>query len=224
MPKHKRTYRAFLGRPLSSESSPTQVLQPRRASLTVKPEPHPCRQSRQDVVSGIGNEVRVYRHVPDFENLELQVAVRMGLILNTESPSCLYVNPLCSVLCDAPDAEFFETARRFQGQWCRQARSTFIRQRTRRTRDWVSMVPGSNEPKRRQKYFRYLERAVVFTGLLFVNGKIVPARQWPTMAPAVLPLPDTPRTGNNKFANRNTIDISLKPAGSSEHRYLDESS
>lgn len=123
--------------------------------------------------------LKVYRHIPDFEKLDKQVAVRLCLILRMESPPYLYVNPICSIICDRPAPEFFELARQFQGQWCRRSQQTITRRRTRRAREWVSLSPWSNEPKRKQKYYRYLERSLVFTGVLFIDGRHIPAGQWP---------------------------------------------
>ena len=114
----------------------------------------------------------VRRHDPDIENLLDQVTSRVTHILSNEQPRYAFMNPIATVICSEPTKQFFRTVRKRQSEWCQRSRTTFGRRSTRRTKNWV-MPEGSSS-----KHVRFLQRSLCFTGILFVDGSIVPPHEW----------------------------------------------
>lgn len=116
--------------------------------------------------------VRVRRHQPDIENLGEQVAERLGSILEREQPRCLFVNPIVTITCDKPTEEFFSIVRKRQAEWCKRSMTIFGRRASRKVRNWVN----ANGPlKKREQFF---DRGLCFTGVLFVDGDLIPPHAW----------------------------------------------
>ena len=116
--------------------------------------------------------VRVRRHQPDIENLGKQVAARLGQILEREHPRCLFVNPIVTITCDKPTEEFFSIVRKRQAEWCKRSRTTFGRRASRKVRNWAN----ANGPLKKRA--RFFDRALCFTGVLFVDGDLIPPHAW----------------------------------------------
>jgi len=87
---------------------------------------------------------------------------------------CIYINPETIVLCQFATAEFFEQVRKVQGKWCRRMNRVFDRRSLRRVRDWIS-ADSEAQPKEA----KYLERAFALTGVLSVEGQLIPSWMWP---------------------------------------------
>jgi len=131
----------------------------------------------QDRFDGSQNtipKVTVHRHRPDMERLADEVGERAIRLLKQTPPRCVFLNPIATVICEAPTAEFFREVRRQQASWCRRSSSTFPRQIRRRPSRWVS-----GGEFLRDKFGRFLDRALCFTGALFINGRFVPPHAWP---------------------------------------------
>jgi hypothetical protein len=120
----------------------------------------------------------VRRHHPDIENLLEQVTSRVTDILSTEQPRYAFMNPIATVICSEPTSQFFRTVRKRQSEWCQRSRTTFGRRPTRQTKNWVTLeaIPS--------KLDRFLQRSLCFTGILFVDGNIVPPHEWSRIASA----------------------------------------
>lgn len=116
-------------------------------------------------------QVRVQRHVYDFNDLAGGVSQRLTTIIHAPA-GCHYLNPAVTVSCSQPTPAFFAEVRREQARWCRIASQTFRKRERRRVKNWASSEPVSN------RYARYLDRAACLTGLLFIDGRHVPHNQW----------------------------------------------
>ena len=114
--------------------------------------------------------VRVKKHRPD--TMQLGEQVRRRLMAMTSVPYCLYVNPLATVSCREPTPEFFKEVRRRQAQWCKQSRTLFGQDARRSAKHWGSDRGWLTKQE------RFLERALCFTGALFINGKLMPPHRW----------------------------------------------
>jgi len=118
---------------------------------------------------------------PDFEQLAQQTAKTVVRVLSGncgEIPRCVYVNPVILVTAEYATEEFFRVVRKRQGEWCRRYKQVFGRGSTRRTRDWLPDGGGSQS-----KAARYHERAYAFTGVLLIEGRPFPSREWPKSSP-----------------------------------------
>ncbi len=116
--------------------------------------------------------VRVERHEPNHEDPGSEVWKRIELIAG-QLPSCVFLNPIATVTCDAATPEFFRTTRKLQAKWCQQYKAIFGRQALRSVKDWVSWKGYPCHEA------RYWDRAVCFIGVLFLNGDFIPPHQWP---------------------------------------------
>lgn len=126
--------------------------------------------------------VRVQLHQPDYENLAEQVAARIADVLeNKLRPRCLFANPIATVTCKEPTTEFFQVVRKRQAEWCKRASTTFSRRTRRSVKNWV--VPEGSS----SKYERFLQRSLCFTGLLFIDGCILPSHEWLRIQKAAAP-------------------------------------
>jgi len=74
----------------------------------------------------------------------------------------------------SPLPKFFQIVRSEQASWCRQASQTFPRQVRRRSSRWVSGGQWISN-----KHARCLDRTMCFTGVLFIDGKLIPSHSWP---------------------------------------------
>ncbi len=118
-------------------------------------------------------KVMIHRHPTDMHTLADDVGQRISSILQQNPTGCHYFNPAVTVSCSSPLPKFFQFVRSEQARWCRQASTSFSRQARRRVKDWVSHERMNN------MYARYLDRALCFTGILFIDGKQIPSHSWP---------------------------------------------
>lgn len=118
-------------------------------------------------------KVFIQRHSFDIQSLADDVCSRVDRSLRDNPSGCLYFNPAVTVSSSEPAPEFFRVVRKEQARWCRRSSSTFSKKARGSSRSWVT-----DEGEINGKYARYLDRALCFTGVLFVNGKIVPPHQW----------------------------------------------
>ena len=120
-----------------------------------------------------GPRVVVRRHQVDWDDPAPETAKRAEAILFETPNQCVYVNPAVTITCSRPTANFFREVRKRQAEWCRRA-GRMIPQWTRsRVSRWVG--PGQTFSTKSE---RYLHRALCYTGILFIDGGIVPPCQW----------------------------------------------
>jgi hypothetical protein len=117
--------------------------------------------------------VKVRRHVYDFNDLAEGVGQRIITTVGRHPQGCHYFTPAVTVSCPMPTAAFFAKVRQEQARWCRIASHTFRKRQRRRVKSWIGHEP------RDSKLARYLDRAMCLTGILFIDGSVVPHHQWP---------------------------------------------
>lgn len=119
--------------------------------------------------------VRVCRHEVDWKDLDLLTAQRAEEILSLDNPPrCVYLNPWFTVICSEPTADFLHEIRKRQAEWCRQASNTFRPKVRRKVSNWI----GAGGQVFNSKSARYFDRCLCFTGILFIDGKIVYPGKW----------------------------------------------
>ncbi len=117
--------------------------------------------------------VTIQRHPIDMHVLTEDVGHRVVATLNRNPAGCFYFNPAVTVSCSIPTADFFCILRKEQAKWCRQASKTFPRNVRRTASKWVGGGEWINH-----KYARFLDRALCFTGILFIDGQLIPSHAW----------------------------------------------
>jgi hypothetical protein len=125
-------------------------------------------------------EVQIDRHRPDWNSLVEDVAHRIEMVLKRDATGYRYFNPTVTVTCLQPTPEFWRIVGKEQARWCRQAGKTIPRRVRRSSTHWTSGGEWISE-----KYTRFLHRALSFTGVLFIDGELVPPHSWPK-PPAVM--------------------------------------
>lgn len=125
------------------------------------------------------SKVTVHRHLIDMHTLADDVGKRVVATLEQNPMGCVYFNPVVTVSCPSPLPEFFRIVRNEQARWCRQASKTFPRKVRRRPSRWASGGEWISH-----KHARYLDRALCFTGILFIDGQVAPPHSWPKPAGA----------------------------------------
>lgn len=113
------------------------------------------------------------RHWYDFNDLAEGVGQRILTVVRHTPEGCHYFTPAATVSCPSPTPAFFAKVRQEQAHWCRIASQTFRKRARRRVRSWTSNQHFGN------KHHRYLDRAICLTGILFIDGRIVPHHRWP---------------------------------------------
>lgn len=124
--------------------------------------------------TAIDPEVCIYRFSPDMHTVAEDVGQRVVTTLEKHPTGCIYFNPAVTVACLVPSPRFFEIVRREQARWCRQAARMFSRTVRRRVSRWVGGGVWDNH-----RYSRFLDRGLCFTGVLFIDGVLVPSHRWP---------------------------------------------
>jgi hypothetical protein len=119
-------------------------------------------------------KIVIQRHRVDWQSLAKDVGVRAARSLQDNRSGCLYFNPAVTVSSPDPSPEFFRVVRKEQARWCRRSSSTFSKKARGSSRSWVT-----DEGEISNKYARYLDRALCFTGVLFNNGQLLAHHQWP---------------------------------------------
>ncbi|WLD14655.1 hypothetical protein [Planctellipticum variicoloris] len=119
-------------------------------------------------------KIQVDHHSFDWNTLAESVADRIATTLQQDPTGCRYFNPAATVSCPSPWPEFFRLVRREQSRWCRRADNTIPRKVRRSPSRWISGGEWISN-----KYARYLDRALCFTGVLFIDGKLIQSHNWP---------------------------------------------
>jgi len=119
-------------------------------------------------------KVQVTHYRPDFHTLSQDVGGRAVGELSRVRSGCIYLNPIVTIRCSCPHEAFFEKVWRFQAQWCRRAKTAFSERGRRNVAEWV----GGGEVLT-TKYGKFLDRSLCFTGILFIDGKVVAPHDWP---------------------------------------------
>ena len=119
------------------------------------------------------SEITIHRHPTDMNNLAEPVVERIIAHMKQNPTGCVYFNPAVTVSCPQPCPKFFQRVKKEQARWCRQASSTFENSVRRTVSSWTSpdVVNRSRD--------RYHDRALCFTGILFINGKMISHHNWP---------------------------------------------
>ncbi len=122
-------------------------------------------------------KVTVQRYPVDVNTLASEeVGKRILSTMQPDSTGYFYFNPAVTVFCLRLCQEFFGVVRREQARWCRQTNHIFPRRVRRRASNWVTHEVIRN------KFHRYLDRAALFTGVLFINGELILPHDWPSSA------------------------------------------
>ena len=129
------------------------------------PDSVQCEHTRPKVV--------IRRHPVDWDDPVQPTMERATTILRECPNQCVYLNPIVTVTCHEPTMDFFKEVRKRQAEWCRRASRTIPRPVRRRVSQWVG---GGHHFS--SKAERYLHRAFCYTGVLFINGKIVHPNRW----------------------------------------------
>ena len=119
-------------------------------------------------------EVRIDRHPLDWNTLAEDVAGRIETALQQGATGCRYFNPAVTVTGLQPSQEFWRIVHKEQARWCRQAGKTIPRRNRRSSSFWTSGGQWISN-----KYARYIDRALSFTGILFIDGQLIPSHSWP---------------------------------------------
>jgi hypothetical protein len=112
-----------------------------------------------------GPPVYVRTHPVNWDDLEQDTGARVLEIGRRKLMGCFYFNPQFTVSCSEPSVAFFRKARKCQAAWCRT----------------VSQVLGSSNRRRAAKRVGPIERQLVFTGVLVIDGSHVDPREWNTL-------------------------------------------
>jgi hypothetical protein len=115
--------------------------------------------------------VSVQRHQPNLEDPAAAVWSQIESFAGIP-PTCLFLNPIATVTCDAETPGFLREARHFQADWCKRYKELFGRRVVKSVKNWASWKDLPNRDA------RYWDRAASFTGLLFINDTFVPPHQW----------------------------------------------
>ncbi len=115
----------------------------------------------------------IARHPIDMNSLVEDISQRIATILGSNAIGCFYFNPAVTVTCSDPLPVFFNVVKKEQSRWCRQASATFTRRVRRRASQWVSGGEWTTD-----KFDRFKDRALCFTGVLFIDGKAIPHHEW----------------------------------------------
>ena len=156
---------------------------------------------------------RVDWETDDLAELTAQRAITLDLKLQQ---GCWYLNPRFTVSCPAPTAEFFAKVKELRSAWlrtCRQVQSKpghryQARQAKREGRRGALLMidpeiatevphhrPGEPAflaelpPDRRSEILRsgHLAKQLAYSGVLFIDGEIIPPHTWQTQADQLLP-------------------------------------
>lgn len=118
-------------------------------------------------------EVHIDRHPVDWNTLADDVAERINMVLKRDATGCRYFNPAVTVTCLQPSPEFLQIIRKEQARWCRQAGKTISRSNRRSPSRWTSGGEWISD-----KHARFLDRALSFTGVLFIDGQLLSTHEW----------------------------------------------
>ncbi len=120
----------------------------------------------------MSRNVKIETHIPDFNALASEVESRGKAKIASGEYRCIFLNPIASVLADEPTPAFFRAVRQHQRRWFKQAGHVFPRSIRRSVRDYIA------DDGRMSKRDRFLHRARCWTGVLYVNGKLIQPQRW----------------------------------------------
>lgn len=130
--------------------------------------------SMDAVLNDLGPKVRIQRHHVDRQSPADDVHSRIVKSLDAKPTGCLYFNPAVTVSSAGPSPDFFRIVRKEQARWCRQSRSDFYKNARRSSKNWVTDEGWIND-----KFVRFMDRALCFTGILFIGGRLIQPHNWP---------------------------------------------
>ncbi len=109
---------------------------------------------------------------PDFDKLAEEVGRRIAEWGN-QPTGAAYFTPDVQVTADSPSLAFMRAVRKYRGRWVMKMRKQFPR--------WVlaSVAAWIPDGDCQGKKDHYLNRSMCVTGILFVNGRILPGHEWP---------------------------------------------
>lgn len=119
------------------------------------------------------SKITIHRHSPNMNQLAEQVVERIIAHMEQNATGCLYFNPAVTISCLQPSPEFIQLIKKEQSRWCRQASETFKNHSRRKVSTWSSPAVVNGERD------QYHDRALCFTGILFINGKMIAHHNWP---------------------------------------------
>lgn len=144
-------------------------------------------------------KICIQRHSVDWESLADDVGLRVAQSLRDDPTGCRYFNPAVTVSSPDPSPEFYRVVRKEQARWCRQSRSDFGKKARRSPRSWVT-----DEGEISNKYARFLDRALCFTGILFIGGQLIQPHNWPKPQPSLMAAAFLPKTPNQSHCLEST--------------------
>jgi len=106
--------------------------------------------------------VTVKTHPVNWDDLGEETGARVLEIGGRKLMGCFYLCPMFTISCSQPTPSFFRKARRCQAAWCRT----------------MSQVLGSSNRRRAARRANPIERQLLFTGILIVNGNHIDPREW----------------------------------------------
>lgn len=110
--------------------------------------------------------VIVISHRPDFDDLSAGTSGRIKLYAE-DPPEAFYLNPMFSVICTIPTAEFYIQVHQCRRRWCGQLKLQINRKLYSSVREWTQFGPSMDRSK------RYFDYALSVTGVTFIDGKLV---------------------------------------------------
>ena len=121
--------------------------------------------SKRETLSFPGPNVTVVTHSVDWNDPGQETGARVLEIGGRKLMGSFYLCPRFTVSCGKPTPAFFRKARRCQAAWCRT----------------MSQVLGSSNRRRAAKRVSPIERQMLFTGILVIDGNHVDPREWKTL-------------------------------------------
>lgn len=120
------------------------------------------------------SKISIQRHCVDWASLAEDVGSRVDRSLRDDPTGCLFFNPAVTVFSPDPSPDFFRVVRKEQARWCRRSSSTFGDKARRSSRNWSGGGDWISN-----KCARFLDRALSFTGILFIGGRLIQPHNWP---------------------------------------------
>lgn len=117
--------------------------------------------------------VTVRRFTVNWDFLEENPAREIKLIHQLGKRGAFYLNPRYLVACTEPTPKFIAAARKAQADWCRTQ----------------GQVLGPANRRRQAKAADLIERQLIFTGMVIVDGKIISPRHWDVLVRWEVDLP-----------------------------------
>lgn len=113
-----------------------------------------------------------YGYEIDWEDLSTPVRERASFFVAQAPSGTVFLNPLCTIRASKPSEEFFNSVKKWQAKWCKQASETIGRHSRRKAANFYA---DQGLMSKRQRFF---ERAFSFTGILFYKGEVIQPHRW----------------------------------------------